>query len=212
MSRSALGVAPILLLLFAGVAACVYGGWAHGFDRWILAALREPGRPGVADFPRWLVTGARAATHLGDGGIRAAGALAAAAALGCVGRVRSAAALVAGWAGEGAGVELIKAFAARARPDLPWRLATADAWSFPSGHAAGCMTLYPLLGLFLGSLRGGSGARIGLVLGVAVALLVGATRVLLGVHWASDVVAGWLAGGAVACLAARASPQPVRRG
>lgn len=196
--------AALLLALFAIVAALVAAGWTGATDRAVLAALRLAGKPGVADVPDWAVTLTRALTHGGDFPVRAALATGAAAILFASRRAPAGWALVLAVGGGALLVEVAKALVVRARPDLAWRLAVAHETSFPSGHATGAMVTYPLIALFLGTLGRRGRARIGVAAGVGFALLVGFTRVMLGVHWASDVVAGWLLGGAVACFAARA--------
>jgi membrane-associated phospholipid phosphatase len=91
---------------------------------------------------------------------------------------------------------LLKLLVGRHRPDLLDPVARASGYSFPSGHAlnsalAASMFLLVLLPL-AGRLRG-------LLWGffIAVPLITGLSRIGLGVHWTSDVVAGWLLGVAV---------------
>lgn len=197
---AALAAAGLFLLL----GACIVAGLTAPFDRAVLAHLRLAGRPGVADFPAWAVAAAIALTQAGPVFVRGPLLLVGALWLRARGEGRQAAALVAAVLGEELLVQLIKACVARPRPDRAWALVHAGSTSFPSGHAAGCMVLYPLLGLFLGALHGRRWARVGAAAGVALALLVGITRVLLGVHWTADVVAGWLLGTAIAAFAAGA--------
>ena len=64
--------------------------------------------------------------------------------------------------------------------------------SFPSAHAANSMIVFPALVLFLIPQRRGPA----MVAAIVASLLVGASRPLLGVHWPSDVVAGWAIGAA----------------
>jgi undecaprenyl-diphosphatase len=66
--------------------------------------------------------------------------------------------------------------------------------AFPSGHSANAMVLG--LGLALLATASGRGRRAALALGLAFALIVGLTRLILGVHWPSDVVGGWTLGAA----------------
>ena len=81
----------------------------------------------------------------------------------------------------------LKQVFAAPRPDLLPHLDAVTTYSFPSGHAAGNM-------MFFGALALLAGRRIGFVLaGVAIALI-GISRVWLGVHWPSDVAAGWVEG------------------
>ncbi|MFD9867259.1 phosphatase PAP2 family protein [Streptomyces niveus] len=94
----------------------------------------------------------------------------------------------------------VKAAVGRERPSWPDPVDSAHFAAFPSGHA---MTATVTVGILLWLLRrhGVSGPlwRLALVVGVVSALGAGFTRVWLGVHWSSDVVAGWLFG---ACLVA----------
>jgi membrane-associated phospholipid phosphatase len=93
----------------------------------------------------------------------------------------------------------VKTSVARARPDLPHPVATAHGQSFPSGHALGSAALWGSLAVLLASRLG----RPWLVsIAVVVPLVVAATRVLLGVHFASDVVAGLALGWVVAVVTA----------
>nr|WP_242570706.1 phosphatase PAP2 family protein [Streptomyces sp. NP-1717] len=96
--------------------------------------------------------------------------------------------------------QCLKSAVGRERPSWPDPVDSAHFAAFPSGHA---MTATVTVGMLLWLLRrhGVSGVlwRVTLVVGVVSALGAGFTRVWLGVHWSSDVVAGWLFG---ACLVA----------
>ena len=74
--------------------------------------------------------------------------------------------------------------------------------SFPSGHAMSGITMWAVLGvILLVAPVGGRLPRIVGVLALAVGVLMGPSRLVLGVHWPTDILGGWLLGGAVACLA-----------
>ncbi len=84
---------------------------------------------------------------------------------------------------------LVKALVGRARPDIA-RLVGASGSSFPSGHSANAAVTYAALALVLGR---GRSYRTKVVLAstaAMVAVAVAMSRVLLGVHWLTDVVAG----------------------
>ncbi|MEU3540670.1 phosphatase PAP2 family protein [Streptomyces paromomycinus] len=99
--------------------------------------------------------------------------------------------------------QVLKALVGRQRPEWPDPVDSAHYAAFPSGHA---MTAAVAGGLALWLLRL-SGARrrwlwaAAVLVGVSVAG-VGLTRVYLGVHWATDVLGGWLLGGALVAAAA----------
>lgn len=87
---------------------------------------------------------------------------------------------------------------ARARPDLWLSIAPETTWSFPSGHAMGSMTLGAVAVLLAWRTRWRWAV---VAVAAAFVLLVGLSRVYLGVHYPSDILAGWAAACAwtVAC-------------
>jgi undecaprenyl-diphosphatase len=101
----------------------------------------------------------------------------------------------------------------RPRPDLVSHLAQVQTLSFPSGHAMMAAVTYLTLGTMLAGIVPGRATKI-YVLGVAVlvTLMVGVSRLYLGVHWPSDVLAGWCAGFAWAMLCWLVARRLLRRG
>ena len=81
---------------------------------------------------------------------------------------------------------------ARARPTLEPHLVVVQTSSFPSGHAASSMIFYLSLALALAS--GSRWRWLAAACAVIASLLIGLSRVMLGVHWPSDVVGGWAFG------------------
>ena len=77
----------------------------------------------------------------------------------------------------------------RARPTLEPHLVVVKTWSFPSGHAASSMIFYLTLALALAP--EGPWRRFAAAGAILLSLLIGLSRVMLGVHWPSDVVGGW---------------------
>ena len=96
-------------------------------------------------------------------------------------------------------VDLIKSAVERPRPDLA--LTDAAGHSFPSGHSATSVALYALLAYALARLARGHSRRAIVLCGAAIAASVGVSRVWLGAHYPTDVLAGWAVGAAVAALA-----------
>ncbi|HEY8434743.1 MAG TPA: phosphatase PAP2 family protein [Sphingomicrobium sp.] len=84
--------------------------------------------------------------------------------------------------------EVQKLWIARARPTLEPHLVVVKTSSFPSGHATSSMIFYLTLALALAPPGWRRAAAAGAIL---LSLLVGLSRVMLGVHWPSDVVGGW---------------------
>ncbi len=99
--------------------------------------------------------------------------------------------------------ETVKRLVARPRPVWPDPLDTASNWSYPSGHSLAGITnwvVYGVIALLLVPGRGGRVLAVGCILW---GLLMAPSRVVLGVHWPTDVVAGWLFGfGWVAAVSA----------
>jgi undecaprenyl-diphosphatase len=92
----------------------------------------------------------------------------------------------------------------RPRPSLFHEIATLHSYSFPSGHAMASAAVYGSIAAVLA--RAFPARRRAIVAGASVlVLLIGLSRVYLGVHWITDVVAGWAAGAFIA-LAASVSP------
>ena len=86
-------------------------------------------------------------------------------------------------------VILQKDYFARLRPDENLRLVEVHYESFPSGHAANSTIAFVALALLLFDDPGRR--RIAAACAMGLALLIGVSRPMLGVHWPSDVVAGW---------------------
>jgi membrane-associated phospholipid phosphatase len=90
--------------------------------------------------------------------------------------------------------ELLKSLFGRIRPDFDQGGARLDSLSYPSGHSSGIATLVTVALLLAWPLLQRRWRTICLVLGVGLVVLVGLTRMWLGVHFLSDVVGGWALG------------------
>lgn len=85
--------------------------------------------------------------------------------------------------------EVQKYWVARARPDIEPHLVVVKTSSFPSGHATSSMIFYLTLALAL--TIGTRWHRFAALSAIGLSLLIGTSRVMLGVHWPSDVIGGW---------------------
>lgn len=94
-------------------------------------------------------------------------------------------------------VQFLKAGFGRLRPDVGFAELTATGPSFPSGHTSMSAIVFLTLGALIATTRSRVTERLYILATAALlALLVGISRVLLGVHWATDVLGGWAFGAA----------------
>lgn len=198
-------IMPALLVLgvwgFAAITAEVLEGEALKFDDWAILALRGAGDASLPLPTSLLNNAARDVTSLGSGVVLTLFTLIAAGWLAIRRSWHEVLLLLAALLG-GAALSLgLKGVFERERPDLVPHLDAVSTYSFPSGHALLSAVVYLTLGAVLARLF--SERRVKLyLLGVAtgLALLVGVSRVYVGVHYPSDVLAGWCAGAAWASL------------
>jgi undecaprenyl-diphosphatase len=101
-------------------------------------------------------------------------------------------------------VELgVKPLLGRPRPDLWPRLVAQSGFSLPSGHASSTAAFYPFLAVVATRTRPDR-RRVALALAGLASFAVGLGRLYLGVHWPTDVLAGWMVGAVGAAIAVRA--------
>lgn len=164
-------------------------------DRALLLALREPGNPDDPLGPHWVEQMATDITSLGSYTLLTLLVVGIAGHLLLQGR-RASALLLVGTALSAVLLSTgLKELIDRPRPDVVLHLANVSSPSFPSGHAMLSATIYLTLGALLA--RGvppGHLRRMYLGLAIGITLLVGISRVYLGVHWPTDVLAGWTLG------------------
>jgi undecaprenyl-diphosphatase len=201
------GTIVSLLVLCAGVwgfselADEVGEGETESVDRRILLALRNPADPADPLGPRWLEEMMRDFTALGGVGVLT---FLTAAALGFLlleGKHRAAtllgSAVLGGWIVS----TFLKWSFDRPRPDLVPHGSYVYTSSFPSGHSIMAAATYLTIGALLARMHSGLATKAYfLVLAVVLTVAVGVSRVYLGVHWPTDVLAGWTIGGCWALL------------
>ncbi len=176
-------VVAIGLLVFAALTTLVQT--SERVQEWDSTAARWA----ADDMPAWLGSAAEALTHMADTTVYIATTVVIAGLLVIVRRPRLAAFIVTVTVGQWLLSNLIKHLVQRERPDLH-RLVDASGYSFPSGHATAAAALFLALALVVITVRPdwhrAAVLGVGITMGVAVAL----TRVLVGVHWTTDVLAG----------------------
>jgi len=207
----------LVLILSLGVALGLWGfveladevkeGTTLGFDERIMLALRNPQNLADPVGPPWLEVAMRDLTALGGVAVLT---LVASAVAGYVAIRRQYHALWLLVAAIGGGLLLnllMKSLIARARPAVVPHLMQEASASFPSGHSMLSAVVYITLGALLARLVEGMKFRVYIILvAILFSLLVGISRAYLGVHYPTDILAGWTLGSlwAVICwLAAR---------
>jgi undecaprenyl-diphosphatase len=189
------------LWVFAAIADAVVEGEYRAVDEAILLAMREPADRSDPIGPPWVEEVGRDLTALG--GVTVLSLLTAAAGgfLWLSGRRRSVAVvLVAVLGGQLLSFALKRGFA-RPRPDLVPHGAFVYTASFPSGHALMSAVTYLTLGALLARVAPQRRTKLFVIAwALVLAGLAGTSRVYLGVHWPTDVVAGWALGASWAVL------------
>lgn len=186
---------------FVAIADLVVDGETEHFDTSIMLALRDTGDASDPLGPDWIMQAARDITALGGFPVLSLMTVCVVAYL-LIGARRGAALLVAVSIGGGALLShFLKLGFDRPRPDLVPHEVMVSTLSFPSGHAMLSAVTYLTLGTLLMRLQPRRREK-AFILGVAVLLtmLIGASRVYLGVHWPTDVLAGWCVGAAWALI------------
>lgn len=197
----AMGVAALGVLVFSLIADETMEGDTHAFDESLLLALREPGDADNPIGPSWLEHGFADITALGGYTVLTLLVAGVAIYLISVGK-RATALLVVGAVASGTLVSvLLKLGFDRPRPDLVAQLAHAQSSSFPSGHAMLSAVAYLTLGVLLARAHVRKRTKVFVMsFAIGLTLLIGVSRVYLGVHWPTDVLAGWALGAAWAAL------------
>jgi undecaprenyl-diphosphatase len=180
----------IAILALIGAASLWLGGPETRVDPQVLALFIAPA----------LVPAARLLTHLGDVVTLLAAALLAAGGLLLRGHRRRAILLLAIIASERLLVEGMKMEFDRARPDPLGHQVAVHNLAFPSGHSANSMAGWLAIALLATSPRL---RRPAVALALAFALVTGLCRLVLQVHWPSDVIGGWAFGAAWTLLLVR---------
>jgi undecaprenyl-diphosphatase len=210
---AAAGFAVILL----AAASAWFGGARHSLDDRILLAFRVRGDLATPIGPAWLLPVTRDITTLGGSPVLTllvvvlCGYLATKRSWDTIGLVLAAA------VGQSLIVRVLKELFGRERPAIVPHLVDVSNQSFPSGHATSAAAIYLILGAILARSAAHGAQRVYVLLvAIAMTLIIGASRVYLGVHYPSDVIAGLFVGAVWAScvwlaayyLKRRKTPQP----
>ena len=203
---------PTLVLMAAGVAlviglaVLISAELTGAFDQAVIDAVRSPALQGP-------LSPLRAITELGStGGVVAVAAIAFAFAV-AIGPWRHG--LIAAVTILLASIinSAFKIAMRRERPELLDPLIVERGFSFPSGHSALGMVAYGILAVLVSRSRLPKPWRMAIIVALgALVALIGISRIWLGVHYPTDVIAGWAAGGVIvlayAAITRRVSPEP----
>ena len=200
-----IALACALFLGFLQLAEAVGEGGTDAFDAAILDMFRVPGNPGEMIGPFWFREAVRDVTALGSFSLLTIITVLVVTLLMLAGQRGPALLVLVSVLGGTFLSEWLKTFFARPRPEYSV-IAQELSSSFPSGHAMLSATVFLTIGALLSRFTTLRRLRI-FFLGTAIILTVavGITRVMLGVHFPSDVLAGWALGAAWAMLCSTAA-------
>lgn len=195
-------VLALVLALWGCVALAdaLLGGQTRPIDIRVLLWLRGPDDPGIPIGPSWLLIMARDVTALGGYPVAVLLTVMTAGYTLLARRYAASLLILAVSVGSMVLNTVLKLAFARARPEAVPHLIEVATLSFPSGHAMFAAAIYlTLAGVAAQTI---DARRRAYIFGVALLLagLVGLSRVYLGVHYPTDVLAGWAAGCAWALL------------
>jgi undecaprenyl-diphosphatase len=185
-----------LLFIFGLIAQTVVEGKSSGFDRSIILAFRDHGNPSAPIGPAWVQEAARDLTSLGSIIVLVIITLAISGYLFLARKQAEAGLMLVAVFGGIALSDLLKFAFGRPRPDFISQ-ARVFTTSFPSGHATLSAITYLTIAALLA--RSQSSTRIGvyfIVLAALLTILIGVSRIYLGVHYPTDVLGGWCVGAA----------------
>ncbi len=187
---------------FLGLALFIVSGRSFQFDSTIVLLLRSANDPATPLGPAWFAEMMRDVTALGSF-----------VGLGLITVAASLTLWLCGWRRLAVGLALtvlsatlvstgLKILIGRERPDIVAHAALTFTASFPSGHAfLSAVTLLSIAGFVGLAARRADMTRLCLWLAWTMIILIGVSRIYLGVHWPTDVLAGWCLGIAWSSLA-----------
>ena len=213
-----LGIAAFALasggaFVFIRLTSEVVEGETRAFDEAILRALRQPGNLSAPIGPGWLTHVVTDITSLGGTTVLTLVTIVTVGYLVLASRRATGMFVLLSVLGGWLLSTLLKIGIARPRPDIVPHLVDVHDLSFPSGHAMLSAVTYLTLGLLLSRVQSNRATRLYVItVALTLTLLVGLSRIYLGVHYPTDVFGGWCAGAtwATICwmIARRYLPRP----
>lgn len=201
--REEIGLAIVLVVIAGGILAflrladIVVEGETEAFDRAVLLMFRDPADLSRGPGPAWLSGVMRDITALGGLAVLTLIVAVVTVYLVLVGKRAAALFVVAAVAGGTLLSHGMKLFFDRPRPDLIPNAPLELTASFPSGHAMISAVTYLTLGVLLTRLDAPRRVHAYfLAVALVMTVLIGISRIYLGVHWPTDVLAGWCLGAA----------------
>jgi undecaprenyl-diphosphatase len=180
---------------FAEIADEVTEGETQSFDQWAVRALRQPDAPAVPIGPKWLHEVGRDMTALGGIAVLSLVSLSVAGYLLLVRKYHGLILVAVAILGALIISQGLKSLYDRDRPDIVPHLSITHSASFPSGHSMMSSAVYLTLGVLLARLVPRRVLKTYfIVIALVLAFLVGVSRVYMGVHYPTDVLAGWTLG------------------
>lgn len=187
--------------LFVELADEVLEGATARVDESLLLALRNPADPTDPLGPPWVEETMRDFTALGGAGILLLLTVGVVGYLIIQRKFRAALLIALAVLGGALWSQLLKSSFERPRPELVPHGSYVYFTSFPSGHSMLSAATYLTLGALLARLQKRRRLKLYvLLIAVIITILVGISRIYLGVHWPTDVLAGWTAGAVWAAL------------